>query len=307
MRILVVGAGAVGGFFGGHLADAGRDVTFLVREARAKRLREDGLVVETLDGTLRIEPSLVTAEGLAGRESFDLILLSVKAFGLAAAMDDLAPAVGPETTIVPLLNGLRHIEALQERFGADRVVGGLCFVATTLAGDVVRQLGPLQTIRLGELDGVESTRILAAHHALDGAGFEAVLSARIVQDLWEKWLILASGGALTTLIGGDVGSIEAVPFGRETALAVVAECAAVAAAHGHEPRPAMRERAEATLTEPGSDFTTSLYRDRAQGLEVESEQIVGDLVRRAHDRGVSVPLLAAAAAALEVYRSGRSA
>jgi 2-dehydropantoate 2-reductase len=307
MRILVVGAGAVGGFFGGHLADAGRDITFLVRDARAARLRADGLVVETLRGPLRVEPAVVTAAELPALEPFDLVLLSVKAFGLEQAMDDLAPAVGPGTTVVPLLNGLRHIETLQARFGDERVVGGLCFVATTLEGDVVRQLGPLQTIRLGELDGSESTRILAAHHALDGAGFEAVLSTRIEQDLWEKWFILAAGGVATTLLGGNVGAIEAAPHGRETALAVVAECAAVAAASGHEPRPAMRERAVKTLTEAGSDFTTSLYRDRAAGLEIESEQIVGDLVRRARERSVSVPLLTAAAAALEVYRAQRTA
>lgn len=305
MRTLVVGAGAVGGFFGAHLVEAGRDVTFLVRERRAGVLRADGLTVEKLDGTLHVDPEAVTKDEIDA--PFDLVLLSVKSFALDQALDDIAPAVGPGTTIVPLLNGLQHIETLQRRFGADRVVGGLCFVATTLVGDTIRQLSPLNTIMLGELDGSESPRIQAAHREIEGAGFEAVLSRDILQGLWEKWFILAAGGATTTLLGGDVGTIERVPFGRETALAIVAECAAVAAAAGHEPRPQMRARAESTLTEAGSNFTTSMFRDRQQGLEVESDQIVGDLVRRGQAAGVSVPLLAAASAALEVYRAGRGA
>ncbi|RKR76068.1 ketopantoate reductase family protein [Frondihabitans australicus] len=305
MRILVVGAGAVGGYFGAHLVAAGRDVTFLVREARAERLRADGLTVARLNDDLTVTPRATTAADLVGEPPFDLVLLSVKSFALDQAIADIAPAVGPETAIVPLLNGLRHIETLQAEFG-DRVLGGLCFVATMLDGDVVRQLSPLQTIMFGELDGSRTPKVDAILADLQDAGFEATASDHIRHALWEKWFILASGGAVTTLLGGDVGTIESVPNGTSTALAIVAEAAAVAAAHGFEPRPAMRERAESTLTERGSDFTTSMFRDMSQGLEVESDQILGDLVRRGLEKGVPVPLLAAASARLEVYRAGRA-
>lgn len=302
MRILVVGAGAVGGFFGGHLA-AGRDVTFLVREPRASILRAQGLTIEGLDGTTHVRPKVVTAADLA--EPYDLVLLCVKSFGLEQAIDDLAPAMGRATVILPLMNGLRHLDLLRERFG-DRVVGGLCFVATTLDGDVVRQLGPLQTLVFGELDGSDSARLRRLHAELSGAGFEARSSLTINQALWEKWFVLAAGGALTTLLGGNVGVIESVPNGVATARAIVAECASVAAAAGYPPREKAYVQAERTLTEAGSTFTTSLYRDREAGGEVEADQILGDLVRRASCLGVSVPLLAAADAALEVYRSMRA-
>ncbi len=306
MRILVVGAGAVGGYFGAHLAAAGRDITFLVRERRASAIRQDGLRVITLDGDLHVTPPVVTAAELADSpEAFDLVILAVKSFGLDQAMADITPALGPHTTVLPLLNGMRHVETLQAALGDERVIGGLCFVATMLDGDVVRQLSPLQTIMFGELDGSSSPRIQAIADELGGAGFEATATQHIRHALWEKWFVLAAGGALTTLLGGDVGTIESVPNGTATALAVVAECRAVAAAHGFDPRPAMRARAESTLTEAGSDFTTSIYRDRAQGLEVEADQIVGDLVRRGMEKGVEVPLLAAASASLEIYRLRR--
>lgn len=306
MRILVVGAGAVGGFFGGYLAAAGRDVTFLVRERRAEILKAQGLTVRAVHGDVRVEePRVVVAAEI--EEPYDVILLSVKAFGLEQALADITPAVGPDTTIVPLLNGLRHFDVLRERFGEDAVVGGLCFVATTLDADgSIRQLGPLQTIVIGEFEGGETPRITAVHEALDGAGFEARLSLDIQQGLWEKWFVLAAGGALTTLLRAAVGEIESVPNGVATARAIVAECASVAAAAGHAPSERAYQSAEKTLTQPGSDFTTSLYRDRAVGSEVEADQILGDLVVRANGFGLSVPLLAAADAGLEIYRAQRA-
>lgn len=308
MRILVVGAGAVGGFFGGHLAAAGRDVTFLVRERRAAELR-DGLLIhgDGATGDIRVpDPRVTSARDLAG--PFDVVLLAVKSFALDQALLDIAPAVGPHTTVVPLLNGMRHLDALQARFGAETVVGGLCFVTTTLEGDgSIRQLGPLQTIVVGELEGGLTDRIGRVHAALDGAGFDARLSRDIQQALWEKWFVLAAGGALTTLLGADVGTIEAAPNGTATARRIIAECADIATAAGHPPRDAARSGAESTLTERGSTFTTSLYRDRAAGLEVEADQILGDLVARAEAFGVSAPLLAAADARLEIYRASRSA
>ncbi|BDZ48332.1 2-dehydropantoate 2-reductase [Frondihabitans sucicola] len=303
MRILVVGAGAVGGFFGGYLAAAGRDVTFLVRERRAAALR-NGLTLHAIDGDVRVsEPQVVVAADIT--EPFDLVLLCVKSFALEGTLDDIAPAVGPQTTIVPLLNGMRHFDLLSERFGSEAVVGGLCFVAATLVDGSVKQLGPLQTIVVGELAGGDSARITRVHEALSGAPFDARLSGDIRQALWEKWFVLAAGGALTTLLGGDVGTIESVPNGAATARAIVAECASVAAAAGHAPREKAYQQAERTLTQPGSDFTTSLFRDREAGLEVEADQILGDLVARAQGFGLRVPLLAAADAGLEIYRARR--
>ena len=133
MKILIVGAGAVGGYFGGRLAQAGRDVTFLVRPARAKQLSQDGLRIISPHGDVVITPKLVSADEID--TPYDVVLLSVKAYALEAAMNDFAAAVGPETMIFPVLNGLRHVELLAKRFGEHAVIGGVCLVAAEIDGE----------------------------------------------------------------------------------------------------------------------------------------------------------------------------
>ncbi|MEF2976309.1 ketopantoate reductase family protein [Subtercola sp. YIM 133946] len=325
MRILVVGAGAVGGFFGGRLVQAGRDVTFLVRPARAAALAEHGLRIHTLKGddlTLRV--NTVTAAELAAAptagavdlpeasppvdRAYDLVLLAVKAYGLEQAMADIAAAIGPDTIILPTLNGMRHIDLLRERFGAGHVIGGVCVVATQVDDDAtIRQVAPGAALSYGEFDGSASERMLETDRALADAGFRTTLSATIEHDMWEKWMLLGAGGALTTLLRGTVGPIVAAPGGTETALAIVDETFAVAAAAGFPPRAEARDRVVSTLTEPGSGFSTSLYRDLVQGRAVEADQIVGDLVDRGRAAGLAVPLLTLAYTSLCVFEESRRA
>ncbi|MGA1835993.1 2-dehydropantoate 2-reductase N-terminal domain-containing protein [Herbiconiux sp. 11R-BC] len=324
-RILVVGAGAVGGWFGSRLLAAGRDVTFLVRPGRADALARDGLRVATRDGveTFAGVRTVVAGEGGFGGATgagdsdgdsdsdsdFDVVLLAVKGCALEAAMRDLEGFVGPATTIVPLLNGLRHLELLAGRFGDSRVVGGLCVVAAQLDDDgTVRLLAPGSSLSYGELDGsvTERIRMLDAGLQTGSPGVRARLSEHIRADLWAKWVFLASGGVLTTLVGGPVGEIVAAPGGVDTALAVIAECAAVSTAAGFPPQAKALENLRATLTEPGSAFTTSLYRDLVQGRRLEHEAIVGDLVARAGALDVPVPLLTAAYARLGLAAAARA-
>ncbi|UFS58519.1 ketopantoate reductase family protein [Subtercola endophyticus] len=314
MRILIVGAGAVGGFFGAKLVDAGRDVTFLVRESRAQQLARDGLRIRPFEGDeSTLEVRTITASQLAGgpaegagRDSFDVILLSVKAYALEQALDDIAPAVSDSTVILPVLNGMRHLDMLRDRFGAARVCGGLCLVATQLDSDgAVRQVGPGASLSYGEFDGSRSDRMLAVDAAFADAGFRATLSSTIEHDMWEKWMLLAAGGALTTLLRGTVGEIVAAPGGVAAATSIVEETFAVASAAGFAPREAARRRTLATLTEAGSSFATSMFRDLRQGRDVEADQIVGDLVARGQARGAAVPILELAYAGLVVYRESR--
>ncbi|MBC7723290.1 MAG: ketopantoate reductase family protein [Burkholderiaceae bacterium] len=309
-RILVVGAGAVGGFFGGRLAAAGRDVTFLVREGRAGGLARDGLTVRTPHGDSTIQPRTVTAATLPG--PFDLVLLSVKSFGLVSAIADVAPAVSTGTLVLPTLNGMRHLDVLRERFGADRVLGGACIVAAQLEPDgAVRQLYGSASLTYGSLgagssgDGSASDDrdLTAIDAALRGAGFATRLSPTIELDMWQKWILLAAGGALTCLLRGTVGEIAAAPGGTDTARAIVAECVAVATAAGFAPHADHRAWVEATLTEAGSGFTTSMYRDLLAGAPVEADAIVGDLIIRAEGFGVAVPTLRLAFTALGMYRA----
>jgi 2-dehydropantoate 2-reductase len=297
----MVGAGAVGGYFGGRLVEAGRDLTFLVRSGRAAALAADGLVIRDADGETIVRPRTITADTIDGY--YDAVLLSVKAYALEQAIADIGPAVGPETAIVPFLNGMRHLDLLHNAYGPRNVAGGVCLVASKLDADgAVRLIAPGASLRYGELDGSSTDRIAALDAELSGAGFDARTSTTIELDMWEKWVLLAAGGALNTLLRGTVGEIVAAPGGSDVASGIVAETIAVAAASGFEPRPEAAARVQKTLTAADSGFTTSMFRDLLEGNDVEAEQIVGDLVRRADRFGVPVPLLRLANTGLVVYR-----
>ena len=302
MRILVVGAGATGGLFGGLLAHAGRDVTFLVRAARAAQLREHGLQIRSPRGDLTVAPQIAQTETIAS--PYDAILLGLKAYALESAIDDFAPAVGPQTLILPMLNGMRHLEVLAQRFGEEHVLGGVCIVASTLDGEGrIIQLNEAQQLIYGEQSGERTERVVALHEVLQGAGFSATLSDHIIHDMWEKWVFLASLAASTTLLGGSVGSIVAA--GGEPVIArIFDECASVASASGNPPRDAFLASMRPRLTEAGLPLTASMYRDMQAGSRVEADHILGDLLARARAFGLQTPVLEAAYVHLNVYQRG---
>jgi 2-dehydropantoate 2-reductase len=303
MRVLVVGAGATGGYFGARLAQAGRDVTFLVRERRAAQLRAEGLRVVSPFGDFEVAPKLVTKDEIG--EAYDVVLMTVKAFALEAAMADVAPAVGSQTMILPVLNGMRHLDLLAERFGPDSVLGGAIKIPATMDGQGrVVQLAKLHDMIFGELSGERTARISALACALEGAGFEARLSDNVVLEMWEKWVLLASLGGINALMRGTIGQVMAASGGEALALAFIDECAAVAAAHGFAPRAEYLAGVKAQLTEAGSKATSSMYRDLCAGLPVEAAQILGDLGARAVAKGLVTPLLGAAWTNLDVYQRG---
>ncbi len=303
MRILIVGAGSTGGYFGGRLAEAGRDVTFLVRPARAEQLRANGLRIVSPHGDLTLAPKLVTAGEITG--PFDAILLTVKAFSLEAALDDLAPAIGPETMILPVLNGMKHVDRLIARFGANALVGCVCKIATVLDDQGrILQLGPLQDLAYGEMSGARTTRIERLDATLRGAGFDARLSGTIAREMWEKWILLATIGGITCLMRGTIGEIEAAAGGVDFTLAFLSEVTAVVGAVGQAPSEAFLAETKALLTRKGSPQTSSMYRDLLKGRPVEVEQIIGDLLLRARTSCLSTPLLAAAYTHLSLYQNG---
>ncbi len=304
MRVLVVGAGAVGGYFGGRLAEAGRDVTFLVRARRAEELRARGLRIVSPYGDLALKPAVVTTEQIAG--PYDLILLGVKSYSLEGAMADLAPAVGSDTMIVPALNGMRHIDHLIGRFGKRCVLGGVCMVAAEVEKDgTIRQLADFQKLIYGEIDGPRTPRIEAVDATLRGAGFEAAISDHILRDLWQKWVQLASLGAVNCLLRGNIGQIAAIPGGADLALAILGECAAIAKAAGFPQSDAFLQQHGTALTASGATTTSSMFRDLRKGLPVEGDTIVGDLLRRGQELGLKTPLLQAAFVNLSVYQRER--
>ena len=280
MRILVVGAGAVGGYFGGRLLEAGRDVTFLVRPRRAAELAKHGLTIRSPVGDFyRASPPIVLQEGLA--EPFDLALLSCKAYDLDGAIASFAKGVGPATAILPLLNGMRHIDRLVERFGAKRVLGGQCAISATLNDDgAVVHLNDWHALSFGELDGSRLPRIETIASALLDAGFAARLSDEIQQEMWEKWVFIATAAGITCLMRSAVGDYVAAGA-ADLALRLLDECASIAAAQGFRLRAPALERARAAMTAVGSPIKASMLRDIEGGKPVEGDQILGDLLRRA--------------------------
>ena len=302
MRILIVGAGSTGGYYGARLAEAGRDVTFLVRPARAAQLRANGLQIQSPHGDFTLQPKLVVAGAIDG--PYDAILLTVKGFGLAAALEDIAPAVGPETMILPVLNGMKHVDAIVARFGTEVLAGCVAKIATMLDdGGRIVQLTKMHDLAYGEMDGSRSARILALDQAMQGAGFDARLSDTIERDMWEKWVLLATVGGVTNLMRGAIGEIEAVPGGAEFALAFLDEVIAVVTAEGHPPSEPFVTATRAAVTQKGSPLTSSMYRDLMQGRPVEVDQILADLLARAKRLHMKTPLLAAATVNLLVYQN----
>lgn len=307
MRILVIGAGAVGGYFGARLAAAGRDVTFLVRGGRAEQLRSTGLNATSPDGNVSVPASdlkLLAAGEIAA--PFDLILLSTKAYSLDAAMADFAPAVGAETMILPLLNGMAHLDKLVARFGAHAVLGGSTRIVADLdAEGTVHSMERLHDLNYGELDKQTTPRIEAVKAELNDSGFDAILQSDIIAFMWQKWTFLASLGAITCLMRGAIGEVVATAPGEATARGILAEATAIAAANGYPiPQPFL-EAVTARLLKPGSTLTASMYRDLHKGAPVEADHILGDLLLRAAAHGVPAPLLTAAYAQLSVYQNSR--
>jgi 2-dehydropantoate 2-reductase len=302
MRMLVVGAGSTGGYFGGRLLEAGRDVTFLVRQQRKARLQADGLRIVSPFGDATLHPPLVTAKEIDG--PFDVVLLTVKAYSLEEALADFAPAVGDGTMILPVLNGMRHMDRLTERFGDDAVVGCTCHIVSSIdeEGRIV-QHNKVQEMAYGELDGSLSPRIEALDAFMKADRFGTRLSRHIARRMWEKWILLASLGSANVLARGSVGEIEATPGGTDFTLRILEEAVSVTRAAGVEPSEGFLDSARSMLTARGSAMTTSMYRDLLAGNAVEADEIVGDLLARGREAGLDTPLLSAAFTSLMVHQN----
>lgn len=305
MRILVIGAGAIGGYFGGRLLEAGRDVTFLVRPRRAAELAKIGLIIRSPRGDATLPaPPTVTAEAL--RAPFDLVLLSLKAYDLADAAETFAPAVGANSAILPLLNGMAHMDLLAARFGAGKVLGGQCQISATLdAEGRVLHLSDFHNMSFGETDGAVSQRAEAIAAQFTGARFESRLSKAILQEMWDKWLLIATMAGITCLMRASVGDIMAANAGNLTTT-LLSECGAIATAHGFAPSESHLAFATTMLTKPGSVLTASMLRDIERGAPIEADHVVGDLVRRGAAKGIDCPILRIAYAHLKAYEARRT-
>lgn len=293
MKILVLGAGGTGGYFGGRLAAAGADVSFLVRPHRAAQLRNDGLVVRSPFGDLRLAVQTVLAGSL--KPVFDLVLITCKAYDLDAALADVSSGVGERALVAPLLNGLRHMPVLDARFGRGRVLGSLCQIAATLSeqGEVLH-LNNYHILTIGARSAEQAAAVADIGHNLDKAGFTVRIADDIEREMWEKFAMLTTLAAMTCLMRGSVGEIMTSRDGAALMDETLDACVAVARAGGAAIAPAWVDKTRAFLTTRASTMTASMLRDLEAGGRTEADHIVGDMLARAEQAGVSAPILRAA-------------
>jgi 2-dehydropantoate 2-reductase len=304
MRILVLGAGGVGGYFGGRLAQKGSDVTFLVRPARAQALARDGLRIASRHGDWQGQVRCVTQDQV--RPEYDVVFLTAKAYDLASAVDAIAPAMGDanegRALVLPLLNGIAHMDALDRRFGRSRVLGGVAYIGATLAPDGrILHLNEFHRVHFGPRADSQRAACDALAAEMAGAGFNWQAVDAIEQAQWDKWVLLATLAGMTCLMRGSVGDIVATQSGAGLMLALLAECASVAAAEGFATPEGEMTRYRSMLTQAGSAFTASMLRDVESGGQTEGEHILGALLARARGRKLQAPLLEIATTHLEAY------
>jgi 2-dehydropantoate 2-reductase len=306
VKILILGAGAIGGYVGGRLQQSGADVTFLVRPARSDALQRDGLVIKSTKGdvTQKVKTVLSGSEG----GPYDVVLLTCKAYDLDSAIAAIAPAVGPSTTVVPLLNGMRHLDVLDATFGKDRVVGGLARVGVAMSAEgTILHTSPFAAISFGERDGKPPRAALIELDAvIKKSGIDGGLNPNIVQDLWDKWIMLCSLAATCCLMRGSSGDILEADEGQAIVLETVEEGHKVAAAAGYDPGDKGMQTIRSFLTVKGSRFTASMLHDLEKGAMVEADHVVGDMIARAKKAGIATPNLRMAYAHLQVYSARRA-
>jgi 2-dehydropantoate 2-reductase len=308
MRILVLGAGALGGYYGGRLQEGGlAEVAFLVRPRRQAQLARDGLVIESSFGAYRAPVRTLTAEQV--RPGWDVVLLTNKAYDLPDAIAAIRPAIDARTAILPLLNGLSHIDTLTEAFGPDRVLGGLAKIQATLTPEgVVRHLNDWRYATFGELDGRMTPRLRALEAAFTPApGVVAQAVPDILHRLWEKLVHLGTSAAATVLMRAAVGEIARAPGGGDLMVRLLERNAAIAAHHGHPVRPGFLEEYRALFRDPTSAYATSMLRDLEAGGRIEADHILGFLLDAARRAGVPPELHEAAYIHAKAYEQRRDA
>lgn len=307
MRVLVLGAGGVGGTFGGRLAAGGVEVTFLVRPRRAEQLRQEGLRLRSPDCPLReVRQFQIWSDPMPpiphDRLSETLVIVAPKAYDLESSLQTLERALGtpdswpsPGPILLPLLNGLAHLDRLKAWAGADRVAAGVAHIAAVLRPDgVVEQLNALHRLTFGPLVPAQAPRLQELYSACLQADFETYWAPDPIQMLWEKWSFLATLAGSTTLFRGSVGAITSTPEGAALMRRMYAECLAVAMAEGYPSSKEAQSLGLSILMEPGSAFTASMLRDLLGGNPTEHEHILGEMMRRGLRHGVDMPLISAA-------------
>jgi len=304
MRIAIMGAGAVGGYFGGLLALSGIDVTFIARGEHLRAMQKDGLTLQTPKAALHVSHARFVAEP-AEVGGCDFVLFAVKAYDIEAAAAPLKPLVDSGATIISVLNGVDHQDRIGSVVGPDHVLGGLAMVSGVMtAPGVIRYTSPMSSLRFGEADGSSSARAIAFRDACAAAGFEAELMGDIRAAQWTKFVALATNAALTSLFRLPVGYIYHDPEMIPLALRGFEEVAAVGRAMGIALPADAVPRALAQHQAFPRTMYASMYHDLAKGRPMELDSLSGYIVRQGRALGVPTPVHEMAYLALKPYLHG---
>jgi 2-dehydropantoate 2-reductase len=289
MKILVMGAGAVGGYFGARLAAAGSDVTFVARGAHLAAIRDQGLRIESPLGNVHVKPAKVTDDPTSAG-IVDAALFAVKLWDTEEAAERLRPVVAPGTAVISLQNGVQKDEVLRSVLGSEAIVGGVSYIAATIAQPgVIRHTGKLQKIVLGEYDGNRSARCLALLEACKRAGIEAELNDDIERAIWEKFVFIVGLSATTSAIRLPIGPIRSHLETRALLLDVMREAVTVGRAGGVRLDPNFAEDRLAFCDTVSPDMTSSMHMDLERGNRLELRWLSGAVVELGQKRGVPTP------------------
>ncbi|TFE02468.1 ketopantoate reductase family protein [Jeotgalibacillus sp. R-1-5s-1] len=302
MNILIAGAGGIGGYFGGRLMEKGQEVTFLVRENRKRQLQQMDLVIKSPHGDYSAAPILLTAQDQG--ETFDLIILTTKAYHLDQVIKDITPFVHNETMILPLLNGIAHLDPLIEAFGENRVLGGLCFIETTLdENGAVVQSSPVHDLVYGERDGRQTDRITALEEIFNGTKASFKRSDTIMQEMWHKYSFITAMSGITTLMRAPVGPAVEIPAAKQTLERLFKEISlimkAIEAPIAHNLPDIQMKR----MQEMEYGMKSSMQRDMEKGLQTETHHLQGWLLEKASQHQLEAPVLEAAYANVKIYET----
>lgn len=307
MRILCLGAGAIGGYFGGRLVAAGAaDVTFLVREKRQMQLRADGLRIESTYGDAKVNVTALTRAEIDG--AYDLILLTCKAYDLPSAIETIEGLVGRNTAVLPLLNGVAHIDILNAKFGRERVLGGVAKIAAMLTPDgVIKHLNDWRYITFGEQDGALSERVLALKAAFDKTSVVAAAVPNILHVMWEKVVHLSTAAGMTCAMRASVGEIARTRLGAALMLDFLERNAEIARREGFPPSDAFMQEYRQLFQNRSSTYTASMLRDILRSGPIEADHVLGFMLDKAIAHKVDAELHRFVYVNLQSYEEHRAA
>ena len=303
MKVAVMGAGAVGGYYGGVLARDGVDVTLICRGAHRDAIVRGGLHVDSHWGRFQVSPAATDDPSDVG--PVDLVLHCTKLYSNSEAVPQLRPMIGQDTTILTVQNGVTSGQTLADEFGWDRVLQGATYIEAGIeAPGHIEQSGSAARIEFGERDGSTSDRAKAIEALLDREGIQVAISADIASTLWTKLVAVAAIGTAMTVSRSSLPEVLSWPEGTATIRTVMEEIVAVGKAKGIDfPPDVVDERFEAAAEE-ADEFKSSLQADMQAGKPLEVDELLGAVVRMGRDMGIPVPASSALAMALEPFKGG---